>query len=877
MKFFYSAITAKVLLLVLQIPSACNAQANGGFEITNEDAQLNVAINPPIRISLFETSQSLSDGGVEAFVKAASDLATAKMQVYFTNKENIPYIFESVQFEALEVQSLVSGRRNLRVFEREEAKLVVGDNLVGNEAHSAFKRIKEVMEVENEKRHLAVEYGTAFVLGGNFTFALIPAAPSNECNRKLQKVMQSYWQLAQEIISQNHPELNPRAANALLTEVLTPAPTSTPTKGPTASPTAPPSKSPTASPSKAPSKKPSPSPTTSPTTAFPTLSPSVTNSPTFTPPPSEVASESPSKSPPGSNGSTKTETKTDNVLPIIIPLVSVAALVAVGAAIFVKRRHDQNNMKARDPDLLGRKHIDDSDNSDFDIDNGAQVIEPGSTKDIESGGSSDSVDDSGDAFDRSIATNDTMKAGNTNQKWLKKSPSPAKSIGKGSYSKTPTKEPEPESLPFPVKLNQSTSSDSSTSLFDNIDDLDAASPSTTEFPGPPSVHSEEKKTPKKAPLAASLPGSPVAKALFGKSYEKSTPGSASRRLNAKLGSEQATPGSAPGRLNASPVVSVTPSKVSKEEFDQEWDVDLPFNWKPTSTKSAKKNSKDKKKSATNQSSNNDCDIEGSFPTFDIVADPPTSPPTHSISRANSSNLDTSVGTSLQSGMSPYQSGNDAHPMDWSHKGSEFDTSSVGDSTLTDGDGTGNPSQDFQWRGRVNPDIVDDSDTLTPYSTASRKSSSACSSPSSKGSSKQLINDIVWLEKKIADVRARVDRLDGDESHTTGSPPSSPMTSGTINRSTDSPVSTGSSISANIICRDVLAPPGKLQIIIRSTKDGPAILHVKPGSVLNGQIFAGDLIVSVNDIDTRTFDAEGVMKLMAKSSNVERKITVLHAV
>ena len=883
MKFLYSAITSRVLLLVLQIPSACNAQANGEFEITNEDAQLNVAINPPIRISIFETSQNLSDGGVEAFVKAASDFATEQMQIYFTTKYGSnQYIFESVQFEALEVQALVSGRRNLRVFEREEAKLVVGDNLVGNEAHSAFKRIKEAMEVDNKQRHLqSVEYGTSFVLAGNFTFGSLPAAPSTECNRKLQTHMQKYWPLVQEIKNQNHPELNPRDTSALFTEVLSPAPTSTPTKGPTASPTASPSKSPTASPSKAPSKKPTPFPTTSPTTAFPTGGPSVTNFPTFSPPPTMVASESPSNSPImttlDSNGSTTTEPETDdNILPLIIPLVSAAALVAIGAAFYVKRRHDQNKMKMRDPDLLHLKHNDDSDNSDFDVDNGAQVLlEPSSTKDIESGESSDSHDDSGDAYDQSIATNDTMKAGNTNQKWLKKSPSPAKSIGKGSYAKTPTKEPEPESLPFPVKLNQSTSSDSSTSLFDNIDDVDAASPATTEFPGPSSVQSEEKKTPKKASLSASLPGSPAVKALFGKSYDKSTPGSASRRLNAKLGSEPAAPGSAPRRLNASPVVSVTPSKVSKEEFDQEWDVDLPFNWKPTSAKSAKKNSKDKKKGDTKQSSNNDCDIEGSFPTFDIVADPPTSPPTRSISRASSSNLDTSVGTSLQSGMSPIQSENDAHAMDWSHKDSEFDTSSVGDSTLTDGDGTGNPSQDFQWRGKGNPDIVDDSDALTPYSSASRKSLG--SSPSSKGSSKQLINDIVWLEKKIADVRARVDRLDGDESHTTGSPPSSPVTTGTINRSTDSPVSTGSSISANIICRDVLAPPGKLQIIIRSTKDGPAILHVKPGSVLNGQIFAGDLIVSVNDIDTRTFDAEGVMKLMAKSSSVERKITVLHAV
>jgi hypothetical protein len=825
MKFLYSAVASTVLLLILQIPSA---QGNVEFEITNEDAQLNVAIYPPIRISLFETSQNLSDGGVEAFVKAASDHATARMQTYFTTKYGPnQYIFESVQFEAIEVQALVSGRRNLRVFEREEAKLVVGHNLVGNDAHSAFKRVKEPMEVEKKRRHLqSVEYGTSFVLAGNFTFESLPAAPSAECNRKLQNHMQQYWRLVQEIRNQNNTELNPRDANALSTEVLSPAPTSTPTKGPTVSPTASPS-----------------------------------NFPTFSPPPTVVfASENPSNSPImttlDSNGSTEPDPETDDsILPLMIPLVAVAAVVALGAAFFVKRRHNQNKMKMRNPDLLHIKHNDDGDNSDFDVDNGAQVlIEPGSTKDIESGESFDSHGDSGDVFDQSIATNDTMKTGNTNQKWLKKSPSPAKSIGKGSYAKTPTKEPEePESLPFPIKLNQSTSSDSSTSLFDNIDDVDAASPATTEIPGPSSVQSEEKKTPKKAPLSASLPGSPAVKALFG----LSTPGSASRRLN------------------ASPVVSVTPSKVSKEEFDKEWDVDLPFNWKPTSAKSAKKNSKDKKMGDTKQSSNNDGDIEGSFPTFDTVADPPTSPPNRSISRGSSSNLDTSVGTSLQSDMSPSHSENDVHATDWSHKDSEFDTSSVGDSTLTDGDGTGNPSQDFQWRGKGNPDIADDSDALTPYSSTSHKSLG--SSPSSKGSSKQLINDIVWLEKKIADVRARVDRLDGDESHTTGSSPSSPVTTGTINRSNDSPVSTGSSISANIICRDVLAPPGKLQIIIRSTKDGPAILHVKPGSVLNGQIFAGDLIVSVNDIDTRTFDAEGVMKLMANSSNVERKITVLHAV
>ena len=89
-------------------------------------------------------------------------------------------------------------------------------------------------------------------------------------------------------------------------------------------------------------------------------------------------------------------------------------------------------------------------------------------------------------------------------------------------------------------------------------------------------------------------------------------------------------------------------------------------------------------------------------------------------------------------------------------------------------------------------------------------------------------------------------------------------------------SMGSPISANIVCRDVIAPAGKLQIIIHSTKDGPAIHSDKHGSVLEGKIFAGDLILSVNDIDTRAFDAEAVMELMSKSSDGERKLTVLHA-
>jgi hypothetical protein len=80
---------------------------------------------------------------------------------------------------------------------------------------------------------------------------------------------------------------------------------------------------------------------------------------------------------------------------------------------------------------------------------------------------------------------------------------------------------------------------------------------------------------------------------------------------------------------------------------------------------------------------------------------------------------------------------------------------------------------------------------------------------------------------------------------------------------------------SIVCRDCCAPPGKLKIIIHSTKDGPAVHTVKPGSSLEGQIFVGDLIISVDNVDTRSYSAEQVMKMMTAKTRFERKITVLH--
>lgn len=200
---------------------------------------------------------------------------------------------------------------------------------------------------------------------------------------------------------------------------------------------------------------------------------------------------------------------------------------------------------------------------------------------------------------------------------------------------------------------------------------------------------------------------------------------------------------------------------------------------------------------------------------------------------------------------------------------------------------------------------------TPRSPATTVSGlSLCSgSPSESSASKQLISDLVWLEKKINSTTNKVvtsPRKSGpgpsdayNQSATVEHCDSLSFNSddgGSSSRSNGSVSVSGSKRSNSkklpqallksppsnkqdpihsIICRDCYAPPGKLKIVIHSTKDGPAVHTVKKGSSLEGHIFPGDLIISVDNIDTRSYSAEQVMKMMTAKTRFERKITVLH--
>lgn len=178
---------------------------------------------------------------------------------------------------------------------------------------------------------------------------------------------------------------------------------------------------------------------------------------------------------------------------------------------------------------------------------------------------------------------------------------------------------------------------------------------------------------------------------------------------------------------------------------------------------------------------------------------------------------------------------------------------------------------------------------------SHASASQTFDSSTQSPSKKLISDLVWLEKKIAgatkSVRSSSSGMRQKDEKEVGLPTIPDSDSISFNSKdanvTNSPSNDSSSLELNsygglpsqglhsIVCRDCFAPPGKLKIVIHSTKDGPAVHTVKAGSSLEGHIFPGDLIISVDNVDTRSYTAEQVMKMMTARTKFERKITVLH--
>ena len=84
----------------------------------------------------------------------------------------------------------------------------------------------------------------------------------------------------------------------------------------------------------------------------------------------------------------------------------------------------------------------------------------------------------------------------------------------------------------------------------------------------------------------------------------------------------------------------------------------------------------------------------------------------------------------------------------------------------------------------------------------------------------------------------------------------------------------SSPNSNKFTRECFAPPGRLGIVIDTTVEGPVIHKVNPGSPLEGIVWPGDIIVAIDDTDTRALTANEITALMAKNMNQRRKLTIV---
>ena len=76
--------------------------------------------------------------------------------------------------------------------------------------------------------------------------------------------------------------------------------------------------------------------------------------------------------------------------------------------------------------------------------------------------------------------------------------------------------------------------------------------------------------------------------------------------------------------------------------------------------------------------------------------------------------------------------------------------------------------------------------------------------------------------------------------------------------------------------NVLAPPGKLGVVIDTPDDGPPVVHaVKESSSVARMVRVGDTLVAVDDEDVRNMTAIDVSKLISrKSANPMRKLTII---
>jgi C-terminal processing protease CtpA/Prc len=78
----------------------------------------------------------------------------------------------------------------------------------------------------------------------------------------------------------------------------------------------------------------------------------------------------------------------------------------------------------------------------------------------------------------------------------------------------------------------------------------------------------------------------------------------------------------------------------------------------------------------------------------------------------------------------------------------------------------------------------------------------------------------------------------------------------------------------VVQRTIKAPPGKLGVTLAVTSEGPRVRSVKVGSPVEDLLFAGDVLIGINDTNTQPLSTPAIYKLLEQTNDMPRSITVL---
>ena len=92
-----------------------------------------------------------------------------------------------------------------------------------------------------------------------------------------------------------------------------------------------------------------------------------------------------------------------------------------------------------------------------------------------------------------------------------------------------------------------------------------------------------------------------------------------------------------------------------------------------------------------------------------------------------------------------------------------------------------------------------------------------------------------------------------------------------------PDETDSSLfSGNSVQDHIYAPPGKVGVAIDVINGRPTVHKIRNGSPLEGLLQAGDIILSIDDVETSNMSSADVTQLMVKRMNYRRKISFIRS-